>query len=77
VPLGTFLTGSNREEGSIRRKSGYFMIICNEIELTKNEILGTIDTLVVCFDIETPVGIRLIYITMSAESPEPNNNYGK
>jgi hypothetical protein len=53
------------------------MIICDEIELTKNEILGTIDTLVVCFDIETPVGIRLIHITMSAESPELNNNYGK
>jgi hypothetical protein len=77
VPLGTFLTGSNREEGSIRQKLGYFMIICDEIELTKNEILGTIDTLVVCFDIETPVGIRLIHMTVSAESPELNNTYGK
>jgi hypothetical protein len=38
----------------------YFMIICDEIELTNEEILGTIDALVVCFDIETPVEIRLI-----------------
>jgi hypothetical protein len=38
----------------------YFMIICDEIELTKDEILGTIDALVVCFDTEIPVEIRLI-----------------
>lgn len=53
------------------------MIICDEIELTKNEILGTIDTLVVCFDIEMPVETGLIQITMSAENLEPNHNYGK
>jgi hypothetical protein len=53
------------------------MIICDEIELTKGEFLGTIDALVVCFDIETPVEIRLIQLTMSAESLEPKNNYGK
>jgi len=35
------------------------MIICNKIELTKNEILATIETLVVCFDMEIPVEIRL------------------
>jgi hypothetical protein len=53
------------------------MIICDETELTKKEILGTIDTLVVCFDIETPVQIRLIRLTISAESLAPSNNYGK
>jgi hypothetical protein len=53
------------------------MIICNEIELTKNEILATIDALVVCFDIEKPVEIRLIWSTLSAENLEPNNNYCK
>jgi hypothetical protein len=36
------------------------MIICNEIELTKNEILATIGASVVCFDMGMPVEIRLI-----------------
>jgi len=37
-----------------------FIIICNEIELTKNEILATIYALVVSFDMEIPFEIRLI-----------------
>jgi hypothetical protein len=53
------------------------MIICNEIELTKNEILATIEALVVCFDMEIPVEIRLIESTISAEGLEPNSNYSK
>jgi hypothetical protein len=36
-----------------------FIIICNEIELTKNEILATIYALVVSFDMNIPVEIRL------------------
>ena len=36
-----------------------FIIICNEIELTKNEILATICVLVVSFDMSVPVEIRL------------------
>jgi hypothetical protein len=53
------------------------MLICNEIELTKDEILATIDALVVCFDIEKPVEIRLIWSTISAENLGPNDNYSK
>jgi hypothetical protein len=53
------------------------MIICDEIELTKNEILATIDVLVVCFDMELPVEIRLVWSTISAGRFEPYSNYGK
>jgi hypothetical protein len=51
-----------------RKNSVTFMIIDNEMELTKNEILATIYILVVCFDMGLPVEIRLIWSKISTES---------
>jgi len=50
------------------KNSVIFVIIDNEIELTKNEILATIYILVVCFDIGIPVENRLIWSKISAVS---------
>ena len=53
------------------------MIICNEIELTKNEILATIYVLVVCFNMDLALAMRLIQSTISAENLKPRSIYSQ
>ena len=50
------------------KNSVVFVIIDNEMELTKNEFLATIYILVVCFDMGLPFEIRLIWSKISTES---------
>lgn len=48
------------KEVFIENNNVIFMLIYNEIELTKNEFLATICVLVVCFNMDLAFAVRLI-----------------
>jgi hypothetical protein len=60
VLLGSFLASGKWTEEVLIKNNIIFMIICKEIELTKNEILATIYVLVACFSMDLPLANRLI-----------------